>query len=267
MLDKKSSIELYKKYFREESDHSVTFLGSKLNMIFPKEYIKKDIASINNKQVHILGIFEAYIYDDINKDIEENPNDYSHHFALKCPAILTVNPPSIEEFSIVIDDQITAEKYKESYYKLTFYYGDTFINNTVAVQSINVLKNFSNMIFSGHIPSLLTYSDVLETWDLCNRSNGGGDLKVDYAMLAIIVSALTRCPDDYTIPFRFKYEKYREKGILNGKIVRMNDVPKYSSDFASLTGADAKHGITIAMKNRRVDNKDVTVTPVEDVIK
>ena len=46
----------------------------------------------------------------------------------------------------------------------------------------------------------------------------------------------------------------------------MNDIPKYSSDFAALTGADAKHGITIAMKNRRVDKKETTITPIEEVI-
>lgn len=263
MLNVEQSKKLYNQLFREESDHSVTFLGTKLVVIFPKEYIKKGIATINGKSVSILGIFEAYTYDNVDKDVED---ECEHHFALKCPTLLTLVPPSIDEYSTTVEDNISGEMYKETYYKLTFYYGDTFIQNTIAVQSLEVLKKYVELIFAGHMPSVLTYEDILNTWDLCNRSNGGGDLKVDFAMLAITLASLTRCPDDYSTQFRLKYDKYYANGIYNGKIVRMNDIPKYSSDFAALTGADAKHGITIAMKNRRVDHKETTVTPIEEVI-
>lgn len=263
-MDKALSKELYKKYFREEENHSITFLGNKLVVLFPKVYIKKKIAEITNKTINILGIFEGYIFDDID---EEDLNKADHKFGLKCPAFITLNPPTMEEMKTTIEDPISGEMYRETYYKLTFYFGETFIQNTIAVQSINVLKKFTDMLFGGHIPSVLTYEDILSSWDLCNRSNGGGDLRADYAMLAIIIASLTRCPDDYTTQFRLKYKKYYEKGIRNGKIVRMNDIPKYSSDFAALTGADAKHGITIAMKNRRVDKKETAITPIEEVIK
>ncbi len=262
MADKLDS-EMYKKYFREENDHSITFLGTKMVVVFPKEYVKQNIATILNKSINILGIFDGYIFDDINND---DINKADHIFSLKCPASITLNPPSIDEFRNIIEDPISGEMFKETFYKLTFYYGDTFIENTVAVQSLNILKKFVDMIFGGHIPSSLSYEDVLNTWDACNRSNGGGDLKADYAMLALTIASLTRCPDDYTTQFRLKVDQYYNKGIMNGKIVRMNDIPKYSSDFAALTGADAKRGITIAMKNKRVDKRETTITPIEEVI-
>lgn len=262
-MDKNASKAMYNKYFSENASHEVTFLGEKLIILIPKEYIKKNIATIVNKDIQLLGIFEGYIYDSTDKDIEDEP---THHFVLKCPAQITLTPPSIFEYSTTIEDNITGEMYKEKYLKLVFYYGDIFIKNTVAIQSIDVYKKYADMLFSGHLPSLLSYEDVLETWDRCNRINGGKDLDVDYAMLAIIVASLTRCPDDYSTQFRLKYEQYYNKGIYNGKLIRMMDIPKYSSDFAALTGADAKHGITISMKNRRVDKKSETITPIEEAI-
>lgn len=264
-MTKEANIKLYNTYFKEESDHSVTFLGKKMEIIFPKEYIKRNIATITNKDINMIGIIEGYIFDDVDLDVETDANK-GHHFALKCPALITLLPPNIEEYSTTVEDDVSEEMYKETYYKLIFYYGDTFIQNTNTVQSLNVLKQYVEMLFAGHLPSVLTYEDILLTWDLCNRSNQGGDLRVDLAMLALTVASLTRCPDDYTTQFRLKYDKYYEKGIYNGKIVRMNDIPKYSSDFAALTGADAKRGITIAMKNRRVDKKPDVVTPIEEVI-
>lgn len=262
-MTKDNSKALYNKCFREESNHSVTFLGEKLIVLIPKEYIQRNIATIINKDISLLGIFEGYIYDNVDKDIDD---PCTHHFVLKCPAMLTLTPPTFVEYSTVIEDSISGEMYKENYYKLSFYYGDTFIQNTVAVQSIEVYKKYADMLFTGHLPSLLTYEDVLNCWDICNRANGGKDLSVDYIMQAVIIASLTRCPDDLTTQFRLKYDTYYKKGIYNGKVVRMNDIPKYSSDFAALTGADAKHGITIAMKNRRVDKKPETITPVEEVI-
>lgn len=262
-MDKATSKATYDKYFKKEADNSVTFLGNKLIVLIPTEYIDKNIATIINKNFQLLAIFEGFIYDNADKDIDD---PYDNRFTLKCPALLTLTPPSFEMYSKIIEDNISGEMYKEKFYKLVFYYGDTFIQNTVAVQSIEVYKKYADMFFSGHLPSLLTYEDTLITWDECNRENGGKDLDVDFAMLAIIVASLTRCPDDYTTQFRLRYEEFYKKGIHSGKIVRMNDIPKYSSDFAALTGADAKHGITIAMKNRRVDKRPETITPVEEVI-
>ena len=66
------SKDLYKKYFREEENHSVTFLGEKLVILFPKEYVKKKIVEITNKTINILGIFEGYIFDDIRIGMEEH---------------------------------------------------------------------------------------------------------------------------------------------------------------------------------------------------
>ena len=50
------SKDLYNKYFREEENHSVTFLGGKLIILFPKEYVKKKIVEITNKTINILLI-------------------------------------------------------------------------------------------------------------------------------------------------------------------------------------------------------------------
>lgn len=264
-MNKEMNKKLYSEFFKEESDDSITFLGKKMEVIFPEEYIDKNIATITNKTISMLGIFEGYIYENLEDSISED-SKYLYHFAIRCPTLITLIPPLIEIFDKTVENLDTGEMFKQKHYKLVFYYGDRFIQNVNTVQSINTLKKFTDMLFSGHLPDLLSYENILYSWDLCNRSNVGDDLDVDLAMLALIIASITKCPDDLNIPFRLKYDKYYEQGIYNGKIIRIYDIPKYSSDFASLTGADAKRGITMSMKNRRVDKKSSELTAVEEII-
>lgn len=260
----KEKIDLFDKYFRLEADKSITFIGTKLCIKFPEAWIDKGIVEFINKDVFMLGLFEGYIFDSLNDD------DFKkavHKYTMKSPSKFQFKPSIIETFDDMINDPVEDILEKVKMVKLTFLEGDTYIKSVNSISSVEVMKAFGSMVLNNWIPYMVTYDELPKLWNDCNQANTGGDMGVNFASLCSIVAGMTRCPDDLTVPFRVKYEKYAAKGIHNGVMIRLYDVPKFTSNFASLTSADAKHGLTVAMKRRRVDHAEDVTTPIEEAIK
>lgn len=261
-MDKTSSNSLYTKYFEQVGD-SIYFKGEKLIITFPEEFIKKKVAIIVNKNVAVLGIYKGYIFDDID---EENLNNATHEYTLKSPSQYIITPSLIEEYTTSVMDTTNETMKRVKMIKLTFFQDDKYIDDVNTVVSTDVLESFMNMLLGGQIPETITYAELPKIWNECNRRNGGGNLTMNFNSLCSIVAGITRCPDDYSVPFRLKYKHYLSKGIEQGKMLRLYDVPKFTSNFSALTSADPKHGITVAM-NRKTESKKDIITPVEEAIK
>lgn len=259
-MTKEESNSLFNKYFKLEKDNSITFLGEKLKIIIPEKYVEKDIAHINNNFVESIGIFEGYIFDDMSK---EDINEADHSFVLKAPDMLYLDPAHVERIAMTVNDPINDVMKREFVYELTFLQGDTYIKDVNSVQDLGTADAMLGMVMNAQMPKSITYEDYLTIWDKCNRRNKAKDLNVTYNILAMIVSELIRTPDDMTKPFRLNFEKYYSKGIMNGKPIRAFDVPRFTNNFSSLTGADTKHGITVAMEQSRVEKRKDTPTPIE----
>lgn len=257
MIDKK----IFDKYFKKNDNKSITFLGTKLIVIIPDKYFNK-IASITNTTVTTLGIFEGYIFDDID---EEDFSKATNKFVMKLPSEVILTPSNIDTFSIEKEDIIEETLKKENMTKLIFFQGDQFILSTSLVQNYNVIMSFLNMLFNGYMPSSLSYEDILLVWDNCNRFNGGGSLKVNITTLGSIIANIVRCPDDLSTQFRMRYERFREQGVKNGTLVRLYDLPKYTDSYSAITSADPKHGITVAIERKNEGIPEIT-TPIEKAI-
>lgn len=250
---------LFDKYFTITKDGPVIFNGSKLVIVFPEKYLKK-IATITNTTITTLGVYEGYIFDDME---EEDLEKASHKFISKIACEVTLTPSHIDTYNSIYEDPVSETMVKELFYKLVFLQGDVYMANTIATQSLTVMKSYLELLFGGSIPKSLSYDDIVKVWDRCNRSNGGGSLKVNISVLSSIVANLVRCPDDLSTQFRFKYDQYYKKGIKNGKLVRLFDAPKYTDSYSALTGADPKHGITVAISNTRMTGKEDEPIPIE----
>lgn len=262
-MEKTQSNGLYDKYFEQDKD-SIKFKGEKLLIVFPEKFIDKRVAVITNKHVAIMGIFKGYIFDDADSTDLKNA---AHVYTFKSPSEYVLTPSLIEEFVTVEEDSINETMKRVKMIKLTFFQGDNYIVDVNTTVSTDVLESFMNMILDGQLPDTIKYSEIPEIWNNCNQRNGGGDLSLNFNSLCSIVAGLTRCPDDYTVPFRIRYKEFLANGIENGKMIRLYDIPKFTSNFCALTSADPKHGITVAMGRTKSEQKDEVITPVEHAIK
>lgn len=262
-MTQEESNKLFNKYFRSEKDESITFLGSKLIIMIPEHFIKDKITNVSNNIVETIGIFEGYIFDD---DEEEDLNKANHKYTFKAPDMLFFTPSHIEKVAENVENETEGTLERIAYLKLIFLQGDTYISNVNSIESLDTSNAMLAMLLGANMPSTLNYEDYLLIWDKCNRRNKSKDLNANISVLALIVSNIVRCPDDLMIPFRFKSDKYYAKGINNGKSIRVYDIPKYTSNYASFTSADVKRGLTVAMEQSRVEGKKDNLTPVEIAI-
>lgn len=248
----------YKKYFRVEANKSITFIGEKLVIQVPQFLIDQGVVEIVGTNVVSLGIFDGYIFDDIE---ENDVTKAIARYTSKVPSTMHLKPSHIEESFSYVENPETETLVKEKMYSFIFLKGDTYIESMSLVKDSDTADKWLVLMLHGKIPTNIKYAEIPVIWSKCAFLNGLDDLGAEFNTLSAISANLTRDPKNYSNPFRYVFEKYFEKGIFNGKMLHYYNVPMYVSNFSSITGANAKHGITVAMT--RSTN---TETPVEDMI-
>lgn len=248
----------YKKYFRVEQNKSITFTGEKLIIQVPQLLLDQGVVEIVGTNVILLGLFDGYIFDNIEEtDISKAIAKYTS----KVPSIMSLKPSHIEESFTYVENPETESLVREKIYSFIFLKGDTYIESISLVKDSDTADKWLVLMLHGKIPKNIKYSEIPVIWSKCAFLNGLDDLGSEFNTLSAISANLVRDPKNYTNPFRYVFEKYFEKGIYNGKMLHYYNVPMYVSNFTSITGANAKYGITVAM-TRDSDIK----TPVEDMI-
>lgn len=255
--------KLFEQYFKVNTDKSVVFIGEKMIIKITEEFIRLNIAEIVRQTINTLGILEGYIFDDMN---ETDISKCNHKFVIKIPSIIKLNPSHIEPSFVYEEDVESETLIKLKAYDMTFLKNDVFLDSTLIIQNIHTTDKFISMMLNGHIPKSIRYDELSTLYQNSAHMNGSGTLGADFNSLVISVMQLTRDPMDYSVPFRMVYDKYYAKGIYNGKMVRYMDIPKYISNFTSLTTADPKHGITVAMNRVHGEKQKDQKSPVEDLI-
>lgn len=248
----------YKKYFRLEEDKSITFIGEKLIIQVPQFLIDQGVVEIVGTDVISLGIFDGYIFDDIE---ENDINKAIARYTSKIPSVMSLKPSHIEEGFTFVENPETETLVKEKTYSFIFLKGDTYVESISLVKESDTADKWLVLMLHGKIPTNVKYSEIPVIWSKCAFLNGLDDLGSEFNTLSAITANLVRDPKNYSNPFRYVFDKYFDKGIYNGKMLHYYNVPMYVSNFTSITGANAKHGITVAM-TRNTDIK----TPVEDMI-
>ena len=250
-------------YLKQLEDNSIIFTGNKLVIHIPEKFVENGITVINQTTIMTLGIFEAYIFDDIDED---DITKASHKFTLKLPSNIFMKPSHIDKISKYEENIDTDTLEKENYFAFIFLNGDTFIVTTSVVQSTSTVDNFVYMLLNGQIPKSVNYDEIAKLWSECSIINGSKTLKSDFNTLAMIIANIVRDPANLSQPFRLVYDKYFAKGIMNGKMLRYMDIPRYISSFTAITGSDPRHGITVAMERIHGEKQTDITSPVEEII-
>lgn len=256
---------IYDKYFSVLPNKNVLFKGQKLVVQIPLRWIEQDITNITQTTVETFGLFEAYIFDDMNNsDISKA----DHIFTMKLPCNIIMKPSHItESFKTEMNVETdTLEKVKV--YNLVFLQDDIFMVSTSLVQDLNISDKFIYLLITGQLPKTIKYEELPVLWQKCAAMNGSGDLSSNFNTFALIVMNLARDYDDPTIQFRHVFEKYYAKGIFNANMIHYWAIPKYTSGFASLTATDSKYGLTVSMEREaKKGSKQDVANPIEEAIK
>ena len=215
----------------------------------PEDYIAHGIATIIGQEIETFGLFDVTVYE--NEDQSGTPTVV--HFTF--PSVIRTSPSHIELKRGADGNE----------YVLQYGIGDRFINSTLIAQQSAVARMFIDTLFKGYIPDSLPYDKLLQFWSDCNAINGV-NLNVLSVVLQTILSEFARDPVSPEYPFRMALnDKKRNVSQLDRLLVRVMDLPRFNSTFASLSSADPKQGITMSVVRRRMEKSD-NPSPVEDAI-
>lgn len=216
----------------------------------PEDYVEHGIASIIGEEVETFGLFDVYVWETEDKT-KNNPVKVSLTFSSK---IRTV-PSRIDRKKVG----------EEGEYILEYVQGDLFIKSTQIAKSGDVSRAFIDILFKGYIPDSLSYDDMHDFWNQCNNINGI-NLNVSDVVTEMILATFARDPHHMEIPFRIALSDKR-KGYngFSRKMVRVTDIPRFNSTFASLSSGDPKQGITTSINRHRSGAGD-NPSPIEDAI-
>ena len=176
-----------------------------------------------------------------------------------------MKPSHLEDSFVYVEDPETETLIKEKAINLVFHNGDSYIESMSLVKDTDNTDKWIVMLLNGRVPKTIRYDEKPKIWSKCNFLNNLGDAGSEFNTYSMIVANLERDPKNYATPFRLVLDKYYEKGIYSGKMIRYMDVSKHISNFTAITGGDPKHGITVAMDRIARGIPDVK-SPVEDVI-
>ena len=181
----------YKKYFRVESDKSITFIGEKLIIQVPQFLIDQGVVQIVGTNVVSLGLFDGYIFDDIEEtDITKAIARYTS----KVPSIMYLKPSHIDEGFTYVENPETEVLTKEKIYSFIFLKGDTYIESMSLVKDSDTADKWLVLMLHGKIPTNIKYSEIPVIWSKCAFLNGLDDLGSEFNTLSAISANLVRDP-------------------------------------------------------------------------
>lgn len=168
----------YGKYFKENKNNSITFVGDKLEILIPKRYEQHGCLEIT-EEVKTLSIFDMIINDTI-------------HCGYFLPAHIYIIPTNVENVLIGNKQHI----------KLTLFKGDVFIKN------INIVKNpqiafvvFYEFIFLGNTPKFIDYDKSAFLFDSVQEICGI-NFRSNRVVFEIMSAHLYRTEQDLMKPYR-----------------------------------------------------------------
>lgn len=215
----------------------------------PEEYIDHGISFIVGQEIQTFGLIDLYVYE--TEDHSDKPKIVEMVF----PSIIRTCPSHIE-----------LQKGKDgNEYRLEYHLGSKFIKSTLITKHPDTARNMVDILFKGYIPDSLDYTEILLFWMQCNELNGV-DLNVSSVILQTILSEFARDPDHLENPFRLALNDPKRKlNTKQRKLLRVQDLPRVSSTFASLSSADPKQGITVSVVRKRTGGLD-NPSPIEEAI-
>ena len=93
---------------------------------------------------------------------------------------------------------------------------------------------------------------MIDYWNDCNAINKV-NLKANNTILELIISELSRNPDNLDEPFRLALKKGMK--MNDYEMIKLVDLPRRTSSFAGVSSAYSKKGVTSAVSRKKQNDK------------
>jgi len=221
------------KYLTYNADNSITFIGSDLTIKITKRFENYGMLSIGDN-VQALAIFELCV--------DGGP---SRGFFL--PAKITMIPSEITEIT----------ENGQSFYKLIFKKGDTFIKSRRVVKNGQIAYIvFAEFVEKGYCPNFISYEHRAFLFDIVQQVTGTR-IPAEHAMFEIIFAHLSR--DRKNVYMTYRLTDMKDTPLQ----LALKDVAHATTSVtAKLVGGYLSDALTVATVNH-ADN----ISPIEELLR
>ena len=221
-----------KTIFTTEND-KVIFTGESLKCFIPKRYENRSLVIMKNP-IKVFGIFEMAII--------KKPNDKPIYKRLDIPSLLITNP-----YNVSSTIRRGVDCYMFEYLK-----NQTFIESTKLIKQPNLAYlAFREFIELGNIPTFLSYNDRAMLFDNISKFTGT-KLKINHAILELIIAQLSRDSNNTSIKYRHTDMKNPSTFIPLKSVTEGPD-----STMAKLYGSYFMDGLNSALVSPNQDQSDL----------
>lgn len=220
-------------YFKKDKGKMI-FTGKTLEILIPLRYEMHDCLIIENT-VKTLGFFDMTINGSIKS-------------GFKLAAMVEITPSETE--------QVT--KGTDTFFKLTLYKGDVFLNDIHYVKNTKLAYVlFYEMTYSGNYPSFLNHEDSVTIYDYVS-SVTGMSFNANHAILEMMASQLARSSDDISKLYRLTDMSKKPK------VLGLHSIAQLASSVTSkLNGAYMRQGLESSLANESAQ----TNSDIEDLLR
>ena len=200
----------------------------KLECFIPKRYAANNRLILGDK-IDVLGIFNMIVNGTEKR-------------GLCIPAMIACSP----------SDMYNGTSDGESCTVLSFKKGDVFSHSRMLLQDSFIgFFMWNEFIALGHLPSSITYNDVIGLFDNMRKFTGKG-IPVNHAVLEMIYAHLYRNPENMTEAYRLTDR------TVPPKMINLHDVSYGATTTHSrIFGSYATAGINSALVNTQTKNNEL----------
>lgn len=208
------------------------------------------LAEDNNETIRVLGLFDVGVFDGSGKLTEMK--------LFNVPTMININVYDSEVRDVKLGNGEVTQC------KVVKYLKDAKIMVSSTVQDDENSKAYLQYITGGNLPTFIPYSKLLTLWRK-NMSLNGVYFGVPSCYLELILAVMNRNPSDLSQKFASiaGKEDVSDYGYATASI---RQICQYNSTFTALTYEDMDSMITSSL-NRSRENKQETISPVEQIIK
>ena len=222
--------------------------------LVPEIYFERQHAIIVGEFVNMIGVLNYNIIkspiDDITKDIK----------VFKYPTVFLSKPGKIEK---VKNLKFQGIKDTEDYRILHYADNgeDQIICSINTPQDVSYVEEFMQIfVKTGKVPKNIPY-DTLHEYYLENMELNGGNYNISAQEFGILVSELSRDPDDLSKPYRLS--KAIQKSMVDYVPISIKESAKIVSPFTSIVTENWDEAVVNA---GLIEDKDIKYTPMERIM-
>ena len=229
--------------------------GSELVYYVPENFFnntsKNPIAKVDGEYISLIGLCLWTVIDKNGK-----PGKFR---SLKIPTMFNCKPYTVDKIK---NEKLPGTAEAADYRILRFRYGDEVISNIRTEKNVdNAEMLFKILVFTGNIPTLISYDDIWKLF-LENASANGFNYGLNIQLYCMLMSLICRNRNNIEEPFR--YTNMKDKHSYKPISIRL--VPKFISPFTAITSENFDEGLRASIMMSDKPESEIPYSPIEKIL-